>query len=275
MGAASSSHHPVPGGGGGGPAPAPAAAAGLPPATCPVDHKSMAAASAGAAAAPPRDHHLLHQHRGPVAEKPAPGLPATCPVDHGRAPAAAAAAAPPASAAGGLPSQCPVNHGADSAAASRGGKPASARGTVYNVYAQPIDPTNNMPATANQQPAPGQEVPLSTHRVPSSIPKGGTEDETWQYPSPQMFWNSLVRKGKAEGATETDMEMVVAIHNEMNERTWRHLLEWEHGLHSGCVRGCSGDGLWLRRRRRCGRGSRSWIPRHGAARGCRCLRCAY
>lgn len=186
----------------------------------------MAAAASGGAAAPRGD--LAR----PPAEKQPSGLPATCPVDHGRGGGAA-----PSATAGGLPSQCPVNHGADSAASRGGGKPApGARGTVYNVYAQPIDPTNNMPATANQQPAPGQEAPLSTHRVPSSIPKGGTEDETWQYPSPQMFWNSLVRKGKAEGATETDMEMVVAIHNEMNERSWRHLLEWEHGLHRGCVR---------------------------------------
>ena len=103
---------------------------------------------------------------------------------------------------------------------------------MYNVYAQPIDPTNNMPATANQQLAPGQVEPLSTHRVQSSIPKGGTES-TWAYPSPQMFWNSLSRKGKTEGAGERDMDMVVSIHNEMNERSWRKLLEWEHGLHAG------------------------------------------
>ncbi|CAN0462956.1 unnamed protein product, partial [Scytosiphon promiscuus] len=62
----------------------------------------------------------------------------------------------------------------------------------YNVYSQRIDdkglnPTNNMPANPNQQPAPGQEKPLSTARVPSTIPKGG-EESTWTYPSPQMFW---------------------------------------------------------------------------------------
>lgn len=97
---------------------------------------------------------------------------------------------------------------------------------MYNVYAQPIDPTNQMPANPNQQPAPGQAAPLSTARVASGIPKGGTA-ETWTYPSPQMFWNALVRKGKAEGAKEEDMEVVVAIHNNMNENTWRQVLEWE------------------------------------------------
>jgi hypothetical protein len=41
----------------------------------------------------------------------------------------------------------------------------------YNVYAQPIDPNNNMPQEANQLPAPGQTKPLSTDRVKSNIPK--------------------------------------------------------------------------------------------------------
>jgi len=127
-------------------------------------------------------------------------------------PAASAAAAP----------GCPVKGKSESKAMT---------GTVYNVYSQPIDPTNQMPANANNKPAPGQMAPLSTDRVSSRIPKGGTEAETWTYPSPQMFWNALVRKGKAEGATEEDMAVVVAIHNNMNENTWRKVCEWE-ALHA-------------------------------------------
>jgi len=41
----------------------------------------------------------------------------------------------------------------------------------YNVYSQPIDPSNNMPSVANQLPAPGQTKKLSTERVSSTIPK--------------------------------------------------------------------------------------------------------
>jgi len=80
---------------------------------------------------------------------------------------------------------------------------------VYNVYNQRIDgqngaagqssaaavpgfdildPKNNMPLEPNQQPCPGQKKLLSTDRVQSNIPKGGT-DSTWIYPSPQMFYN--------------------------------------------------------------------------------------
>lgn len=43
--------------------------------------------------------------------------------------------------------------------------------TEYNVYAQPLDPKNNMPRMANQLPAAQQSKALSTQRVSSSIPK--------------------------------------------------------------------------------------------------------
>jgi len=52
-----------------------------------------------------------------------------------------------------------------------------------------------MPA-ANQKPAPDQPFPLSTERVQSSIPRAGKEPgEVWVYPSQQMFWNAMLRKG--------------------------------------------------------------------------------
>ena len=121
-------------------------------------------------------------------------------------------------------SACPVlnNEGASS--------------VTYNVYSQPIDPNNQMPASAviNQLPAPNQVVELSTDRMKSSIPKGGASDGmTWMYPSPQMFYNALARKGKLnishENAEEEQsmMETVVNLHNTMNETTWYKVLEWE------------------------------------------------
>jgi cytochrome c heme-lyase len=103
---------------------------------------------------------------------------------------------------------------------------------MFDVYAQEIDPANMMPATPNQLPSPGQKVRLSTDRVSSSIPKSGeTEGTTWTYPSPQMFFNALKRKGKADDVQEMDMSSVVAIHNRMNERTWREVQAWERRFH--------------------------------------------
>lgn len=80
----------------------------------------------------------------------------------------------------------------------------------------------------------GQKVPISTARVQSNIPKGGT-DSTWLYPSPQMFLNALARKHKADDVTEHDAESMVAIHNNMNERTWNALLKWEERHRSTCA----------------------------------------
>jgi cytochrome c heme-lyase len=97
---------------------------------------------------------------------------------------------------------------------------------VYNVYGEKLDPTNLMPATAQQLPTPDQPIPLPTHRVVSGIAKGGT-DSTWVYPSEQMFYNSLKRKGKGDDVTPEDVLKMVAIHNNMNEQTWHQVLFWE------------------------------------------------
>lgn len=122
---------------------------------------------------------------------------------------------------------------------------------IYNVYSQRIndpnakqnvlsalqnkevlDPRNNMPVEANQLPCPGQRRPLPTERVASNIPKGGTES-TWLFPSPQMVFNALNRKGKGADVTEEDMESFVHAHNTMNEATWRQVMIWEK-LHPEC-----------------------------------------
>jgi len=117
---------------------------------------------------------------------------------------------------------CPV-HG--EGAGNGGARPKP----VYDVYGREVDPTNNMPKLP-QTMAPGQTKPLPTERVRSTIPKGGT-DETWLYPSEQQFYNALHRKGKADGVTEDDMDAVIRVHNTVNEKTWRHVLEWE-SLHA-------------------------------------------
>ena len=47
----------------------------------------------------------------------------------------------------------------------------------------------------NQRPAPDQPFSLSTDRQMSTIPKAGSADN-WVYPSQQMFWNAMLRKGE-------------------------------------------------------------------------------
>ena len=118
--------------------------------------------------------------------------------------------------------------GASTAAAAAA---AGDKGKVYNVRGEEINPSNRMPFNPNQERHPDQAADLSTQRVKSSIPKGGTDGETWTYPSPQMFYNALKRKGKGSDADETEMATVIAVHNNMNERTWSSLVEWERRNH--------------------------------------------
>lgn len=105
-----------------------------------------------------------------------------------------------------------------------------------------------------QLPAEGQTMPLSTERVMSSIPKTSeftpphqeqgnsfgrywlagaqlarTDAPVWEYPSEQMFYNAMKRKGW--DPKEQDMTSVVSIHNTVNERCWLQVLAWE-ALHA-------------------------------------------
>jgi len=131
---------------------------------------------------------------------------------------------------------CPIKQNNNTPQNNSGGCPIKDPSSQqqYNVYSQPIDPTNNMPSSPHSNlPAPFQSNSLSTNRVSSNIPKGGTDDgATWTYPSPQMFYNSLARKNKLGDTTEDDIESVVALHNNMNEKTWYKVLQWEDLLSS-------------------------------------------
>lgn len=87
-----------------------------------------------------------------------------------------------------------------------------------------------MPSNPDQERNMEQKFPLPQKRTLSSIPKGNT-DETWLYPSEQMFFNALKRKGKGDDVHEGDIPHVVSVHNSMNERTWAELIRYEQLLH--------------------------------------------
>merc|ERR1712086_376828 len=155
------------------------------------------------------------------------------------------------------PSGCPVMHKkAQSAQSATAKSPLSGcpmhKDKKTGSPSEELDPSNMMPA-ANQEIAPGQQFPLSTERIMSTIPKGdaAVEGEACSYPSPQMFYNALIRKGKGEGVEEKDVATIVAIHNNMNEISWtivrdggsvRYVIDYYHdedaeedelpGLHS-------------------------------------------
>jgi cytochrome c heme-lyase len=149
-----------------------------------------------------------------------------------------------------IPSECPMHASQKGETASRA-KPAAetipndqahanlkssykAASGVFSSSECPIkhekdvDPTNMMPPP-NQQPSPGQPFPLSTNRIQSTIPKAGTS-ERWTYPSEQMFWNAMLRKGwrwEEDAVKKEDMTAIIHIHNANNEKAWAEVLKWE------------------------------------------------
>lgn len=90
-------------------------------------------------------------------------------------------------------SGCPVVHTSDgNGATSAATQPATAEarsgcplaGKRGGPSTETVNPANAMPAP-NQQPAPGQRLPLSKERVESTIPQA-TAQGNWVYPSPQV-----------------------------------------------------------------------------------------
>ncbi|KAI0704337.1 cytochrome c/c1 heme-lyase [Cytidiella melzeri] len=118
--------------------------------------------------------------------------PAKCPIDH-------TAQATPASSVVETPAQCPIDH--------------SGLG---------LDKRNQMP-TLSQAPATNQSLALPTAREESTIPRD--EASRWEYPSPQQFYNALVRKGWE--TPEEHVETMVHIHNFLNEEAWQEIVKWE------------------------------------------------
>lgn len=190
-------------------------------------------------------HTMGAQQSTPASAPAAP--PPGCPM-HEQQPAAPTPAPPP-------PAGCPMHNDQQSPFAQH-----AARGQV--------NPVNNMPTLA-QAPAQGQKMALPLERTMSSIPRAssasssasgsgssspapmacpvahGSSDspdakaaapadkaEQWEYPSPQQFYNALVRKGWE--TPEESVEMMVSIHNWINEEAWAQVRQWEE-KHPGSV----------------------------------------
>lgn len=79
----------------------------------------------------------------------------------------------------------------------------------------------------------GSSEGVAVGDLPSACPmsQGDPDASTWVYPSEQMFFNAMRRKGWEP--SEDDMSAVVAIHNAVNERAWYEILRWEDAHWNG------------------------------------------
>lgn len=81
-------------------------------------------------------------------------------------------------------------------------------------------------------------LPLPTIRQVSSIPRAidqeqGEDGEYWVYPSQHQFYNAMKRKNFQP--SEDDMPVIVSVHNAINERAWRNILDWEKKYKDTCA----------------------------------------
>ena len=150
---------------------------------------------------------ISNSSQSPVDHQSLKIKPAQCPVDH-------EALKTPAQ----KPAQCPVDHESLKNASTSSQKPAQ----CPIDHGSGVSSLNQMP-TLSQTRAPNQVMDLPTSRETSTIPRDGAEK--WEYPSPQQFYNALVRKGWE--TPEEHVETMVDIHNFLNEQAWQEVLKWE------------------------------------------------
>ncbi|KAJ9126716.1 hypothetical protein QFC24_001747 [Naganishia onofrii] len=127
------------------------------------------------------------------------------------------------------PAQCPVQHGQSPLSGLGGGSSSISKPSAIAADGE-LNPLNQMPTLSHQR-APGQEIELPTERTTSTIPRPHAEEKVWEYPSPQQFYNALVRKGWE--TPEEHVETMVDIHNFLNEEAWQEVLKWESGQRGG------------------------------------------
>ena len=173
------------------------------------------------------------------------------------------------------PTGCPVKGAGAGFKASSSADETSQRGFFSGWFQSSSNSTNNgssslsecpvkggaTPASIeeaanhSQLPAPGQRIPLSQHRVISTIPRGDrlaasnadaasnidddskptvpahqpTNSSQWMYPSEQQFYNAMRKKGY--NPPIESIPSVLKIHNAVNERSWMQVRKWEKELH--------------------------------------------
>lgn len=78
-------------------------------------------------------------------------------------------------------------------------------------------------------------LPAATGGSHAMADAAGEQDDKWVYPSPAQFYAALARKHSDNPAAVADMDVVVPLHNAVNERTWAQIRGWERQFHPECL----------------------------------------
>lgn len=163
----------------------------------------------------------------PVPEPPA----ASCPVDHkarevwmqqnGNAPHPPSAASAPEQQSS--MKQRPLSSDREVSTIPRAGDPGAAQACPQG-YTKSSSPYDAPSPTA------------ASHGNPSNSESETGRDEAtgnWIYPSEKQFFEALMRKGNSPASTSSASELatsvasIIPIHNAVNERAWKQILDWE------------------------------------------------
>lgn len=162
---------------------------------------------------------------------------------------------------GSAAGKCPVDFKTRSLWGLWGGGAAGAKPAGASIVEKQQPASLEEAARHAQTPHPTQRLPLSTHRLDSTIPRSSTnnrnasnaptlpahqirvdrnrnhapEAETeadggggnWVYPSEQQVFNAMKRKGW-NNVEEESIPSFLQIHNSVNERSWNEILKWEN-----------------------------------------------
>lgn len=95
-----------------------------------------------------------------------------------------------------------------------------------------FDPASNPSGAPAECPSPY----AASHGTPSNAEAETGHDKAtgnWIYPSEKQFFEALVRKGNTPASTNSASELatsvasIIPIHNAVNERAWKQILDWE------------------------------------------------
>lgn len=168
-------------------------------------------------------------------------VPGGCPIEHGNLPKRTKSM---------VSSQCPVDHEAKSKPASDGcpvqhdakEPPAPDGCPVQHSEKKSVADTDKCPVE-NVRPPPGAgqvidakeqdlvDQVLSAERSKSAIPSASGDN--WTFPSEKQFYKSARAKGHE--VLPVDMTNVLAIHNAVNEQSWKEIMRYENLHRAECA----------------------------------------
>ena len=164
---------------------------------------------------------------GQGASTPSPGPPVSCPVDHKTREAWLQQH--------GNPSHPPVSEPGQAPAKLQ--RPLSTDREVSSIpRASDSSMTKPYPETEGSPSPYVASAYAASHGYPSNAESETGHDEAsgnWIYPSEKQFFEALVRKGNTPTSTPSASELatsvasIIPIHNAVNERAWKQILEWE------------------------------------------------